>query len=123
MKHLKGVEYLEEETYAHGTDIAYSIDRIDQGCSQSLDNLYQPIGDGEGIDIYILDSGKELLMSQLNQSTVIIIITHGRYDYYCIVFVMIIQVYIIHMNNLKEEPNTPEKIQLMIIMKIQTMKD
>ena len=58
MKHLKGVEYLEEETYAHGTAIPYSIDQIDQKCSQSLDDSYQPIGDGEGVDIYILDSGK-----------------------------------------------------------------
>ena len=56
MKHIRGVEYIEEETYAHSTEIPWSLDQIDQ-CSETLDDRYQPIGDGEGIDIYILDTG------------------------------------------------------------------
>ena len=54
------MEYLEEETYAHGTQnsVPYHLDQIDQGCSEPLDNSFQPTGDGEGTDIYILDSGE-----------------------------------------------------------------
>ena len=52
VKHLRGVEYLEEETYAHGP---HSIDQLDK-CSKTVDDRFLPSGDGEGVDIYILDS-------------------------------------------------------------------
>ena len=54
------MEYLEEETYAHGLQsdsLPYHLDQLDQGCSEPLDGSFQPIGDGEGVDIYVLDSG------------------------------------------------------------------
>ena len=57
LKSLRGVEYLEEETYAHSAEIPWSTDQIDQ-CSQTLDKHYNPIGTGEGVDIYIADTGK-----------------------------------------------------------------
>ena len=36
--------------------IPYHIDRVDQR-ELPLDNQFSPIGDGEGVDIYVLDSG------------------------------------------------------------------
>ena len=52
------VSYIEEETMAVATEnsIPYHIDRVDQR-EFPLDNQYSPIGDGEGVDIYVLDSG------------------------------------------------------------------
>ena len=41
---------------AHGDQLDWHTDRIDQ-LTRPLDNSYQPIGTGEGVDIYILDSG------------------------------------------------------------------
>ena len=41
---------------AHGDQLPYHVDRIDQ-LTLPLDNLYRPFGNGEGVDIYILDSG------------------------------------------------------------------
>ena len=60
VKGLENVEYIEEETVARGTALTYSwaLDRIDQ-VSPIRDNVYNPgTGrDGEGVDIYVLDSG------------------------------------------------------------------
>lgn len=50
------IEFIEEETMARGDQLPYHIDRIDQ-VALPLDNSYQPLGSGEGVDIYILDSG------------------------------------------------------------------
>ena len=36
--------------------LPWHVDRTDQR-RLPLDRLYQPIGDGEGVDVYILDSG------------------------------------------------------------------
>ena len=52
------VKYIEEETVAVATEtsIPYHLDRVDQR-ELPLDNNFHPIGDGEGVDIYILDTG------------------------------------------------------------------
>lgn len=54
------MEYVEEETFASGSQtcaISWGRDRIDQ-TSPTLDCRYDPIGNGEGSDIYVLDSGQ-----------------------------------------------------------------
>jgi hypothetical protein len=52
------VKYIEEETVAVATktSIPYHLDRVDQR-ELPLNNNFLPIGDGEGVDIYILDTG------------------------------------------------------------------
>ena len=52
------MDYIEEEGYAVGEqiDLEWHLDRLDQVGSH-LDSAYRPIGDGEGVDVYILDSG------------------------------------------------------------------
>lgn len=53
------VDYIEEEGIATGTqdrDLLWYLDRIDQS-HLPLDYFYNPIGDGSGADVYILDSG------------------------------------------------------------------
>ena len=60
MRHLPGIDYIEEEGFAVGdqddTILPWHLDRIDQR-SLPLDYNYSPIGDGHGVDVYILDSG------------------------------------------------------------------
>ena len=60
MRHLPGVEYIEEEGYAIGDQdddiLPWHIDRIDQNYLP-LDHTYSPIGDGQGVDVYIFDTG------------------------------------------------------------------
>ena len=60
VRHLPGVDYIEEEGYATGDQddrvLPWHIDRIDQNYLP-LDYKYSPIGDGRGTDVYILDSG------------------------------------------------------------------
>ena len=53
------MNFLEEEGLAEGTqdqDLKWHLDRLDQQ-HLPLDLIYRPIGDGEGVDVYILDSG------------------------------------------------------------------
>ena len=61
VKALDNVEYVEEETMASGSQttcaISWGRDRVEQ-TSSTLDCRYDPIGEGEGSDIYILDSGE-----------------------------------------------------------------
>ena len=59
MRHLPGVEYIEEEGFAVGYQddiLPWHVDRIDQN-HLPLDYIYSPIGDGQGVDVYILDTG------------------------------------------------------------------
>ena len=60
VRNLPGVDYIEEEGFATGdqddTILPWHVDRIDQK-SLPLDYRYNPIGDGKGVDVYILDSG------------------------------------------------------------------
>ena len=51
------MEFVEEETFAEAS-LSWALDRIDQ-VSPVLDGIFEPGGDGEGVDIYILDTGKE----------------------------------------------------------------
>ena len=54
------MEFVEEETYATATvtqvDAPWHLDILDQE-SIMFNGLYSPIGDGDGVDIYILDTG------------------------------------------------------------------
>lgn len=60
VRHLPGIDYIEEEGFAVGDQndsiLPWHVDRIDQA-SLPLDFNYSPIGDGNGVDVYILDSG------------------------------------------------------------------
>ena len=51
---------VEEETYATAAQVdatvPWHLDLLDQR-SSILDGQYNPIGDGDGVDIYILDTG------------------------------------------------------------------
>ena len=51
------MEFVEEETFAEAS-LSWALDRIDQ-VSPVLDGIFEPGGDGEGVDIYILDTGNE----------------------------------------------------------------
>ena len=61
VKELQNVEYIAEDTvvhtYRYETD-SWALDRIDQR-GGDLDGIYDPGPgrDGEGVDIYILDTG------------------------------------------------------------------
>ena len=52
------MEFVEEETYATATqvDAPWHLDILDQE-SIMFNGQYSPIGDGDGVDIYILDTG------------------------------------------------------------------
>ena len=52
------MQFLEEETYATATqvDAPWHLDILDQE-SIMFNGQYSPIGDGDGVDIYILDTG------------------------------------------------------------------
>lgn len=57
---MDNVEYVEEETMAAGSQscaISWGRDRVDQ-TSATLDCRYDPVDEGDGSDIYILDSGQ-----------------------------------------------------------------
>ena len=76
VKELESVEYLEEETTAHGAQYettSWALDRIDQR-DGNLDGMYNPGPgrDGQGVDIYILDSGWNSLQSELSIYSVVL---------------------------------------------------
>ena len=55
IKDLDNVDFVEEETFAEAS-LSWALDRIDQ-VSPVLDGIFEPGGDGEGVDIFILDTG------------------------------------------------------------------
>ena len=56
MQHEDNIECIEKETYA-SIDISWAVDRIDQ-VSSVLDNRpYTPCECGNGVDVYVLDTG------------------------------------------------------------------
>ena len=61
IKDLDNVEFVEEETFAESS-LSWALDRIDQ-VSPVLDGIFEPGRDGEGVDIYILDTGNESVHS------------------------------------------------------------
>ena len=103
MRQYEGV-FIEEETYA-AIDMSWAVDRVDQ-VSRTLDNQsYAPCECGNGVDVYVLDTGKKAYM----QTTIIL---------YRQVFAMIIvsleeeqNIQIITMY-LVEEPSIQVMIQL-----------
>ena len=59
VRRLEGVAHIEEEDAAFGDqnpNLPWHLDRLDQ-LQLPLDWSYQPIGDGQNVDVYILDSG------------------------------------------------------------------
>nr|XP_006823474.1 PREDICTED: subtilisin-like protease 6-like [Saccoglossus kowalevskii] len=59
LQQLPGVWYIEETVMVNGSDISWGQDRIDQRLLP-LDNTYTPAGDGQGINVYVLDTGIKL---------------------------------------------------------------
>ena len=63
VRQFEGVDHIEEEDEARGDmlpsnwPIPWHLDRLDQHDGVALDQTYQPIGTGEGVDVYVLDSG------------------------------------------------------------------
>ena len=63
VRQFEGVDHIEEEDEARGDmlpsnwPIPWHLDRLDQHDGVTLDQTYQPIGTGEGVDVYVLDSG------------------------------------------------------------------
>ena len=56
--------YVEEETFAEATEVPWHLDMLDGNCHE-LDGLFTSIGSGEGVDIYILDTGTIILIASL----------------------------------------------------------
>ena len=83
IKDLDNVEFVEEETFAEAS-LSWALDRIDQA-SPVLDGIFEPGGDGEGVDIYILDTGKEAYYEYL----LFMLILHGYLYIYIYVYIYI----------------------------------
>ncbi|XP_019849379.1 PREDICTED: uncharacterized protein LOC100633843 isoform X3 [Amphimedon queenslandica] len=57
LKHQLGVEYIEQEAFATMSAVSWAVDRVDQ-VSSVLDNQpYTPCECGNGVDVYVLDTG------------------------------------------------------------------
>ena len=86
IKDLDNVEFVEEETFAEAS-ISWALDRVDQ-VSRVLDSIFQHEGDGEGVDIYILDTGKKAYFEHLLFNSTCI------YMYVCMCICIYIYIYI-----------------------------
>ncbi|XP_006822005.1 extracellular serine proteinase-like, partial [Saccoglossus kowalevskii] len=56
LKQLTGVAYVERQVIMTATDISWGQDRIDQRLLP-LNGVYDPPGDGTGVNVYVLDTG------------------------------------------------------------------
>ncbi|XP_038049453.1 aqualysin-1-like [Patiria miniata] len=57
VRSMEGVEYVEQDGYVYPDDVgSWGIDRIDQN-DLPLDDSYEPGSDGEGVDVYVIDTG------------------------------------------------------------------
>ena len=67
MRSIVGVAYVEEETRVEGVQesLSWHVDRLDQP-RLPLNQEFQPIGSGAGVDVYVLDSGVFYNHEQLN---------------------------------------------------------
>ena len=77
VRHFPEVDYIEEEGIVTGTQdrsLPWYLDRIDQS-KLPLDSSYNPIGDGSGVDVYILDTGIDYKHSEFEYRA-----KYGGYD-------------------------------------------
>jgi len=51
------VDFIEEDSLVEGTSVDWHLDKLDQLSLSQLDGVFAPGGTGQGVNIYILDSG------------------------------------------------------------------
>ncbi|XP_054752694.1 extracellular serine proteinase-like [Lytechinus pictus] len=57
LRESPAVEYIEEDGVVFANSVeSWGLDRVDQ-LSLPLDDVYTPIGDGNGVDVYVIDTG------------------------------------------------------------------
>ena len=57
LRESSAVEYVEEDGVVFASSVeSWGLDRVDQ-LNLPLDDVYEPIGDGNGVDVYVIDTG------------------------------------------------------------------
>eukprot|EP00057_Strongylocentrotus_purpuratus_P034290 XP_794633.3 PREDICTED: proteinase K [Strongylocentrotus purpuratus] len=57
LRESSAVEYIEEDGVVFASSVeSWGLDRVDQ-INLPLDDVYEPIGDGNGVDVYVIDTG------------------------------------------------------------------
>ena len=57
LRESSAVEYIEEDGVVFANTVAsWGLDRVDQ-LALPLDDVFEPIGDGSGVDVYVIDTG------------------------------------------------------------------